>query len=62
MTYTKKGGMTKGSRVSAPQHRSRLPDEEEHQKRLDRARSEKDRCEIERMRDVLAASRRKLLR
>jgi hypothetical protein len=56
---TKKGGMTKGS---APPPRSRLPDEDEHQKRLDRARSENDHSEIERMRDVLAASRRKTLR
>jgi hypothetical protein len=59
MTYSKpvsKGGMTK------PPPRSRLPDEDEHQKLLDRARSEKDRREIERMRDVLAASRKKLFR
>jgi hypothetical protein len=61
MTYTKptkKGGMTKGA---APP-RSRLPDEDEHQKLLDRARSEKYRQEIQRMRDVIAASRRKLMR
>jgi hypothetical protein len=57
MKPTKKG-MTKG----APPLRSRLPDEDEHQKRLDRARSERDRREIERMRDVLAAARRKTLR
>jgi hypothetical protein len=59
MTYTKpvkKGGMTKQAA------RSRLPDEEEHQKRLDRARSEKDRREIERMREVISAARKKLLR
>jgi hypothetical protein len=59
MTYSKpvkKGGMTKQS------GRSRLPDEEEHQKRLDRARSEKDRREIERMREVVSAARKKLLR
>ena len=59
MTYTKpvkKGGMTKQTA------RSRLPDEEEHQKRLDRARSEKDRREIQRMREVISASRQKLMR
>jgi hypothetical protein len=58
MTYTKpvKKGGTKGS---AP--RPRLPDED-HQKLLDRARSEKDRREIERMRDVISASRRKPMR
>jgi hypothetical protein len=59
MTYskpTKKGGLTK----AAPN--SRLPDEDEHQKLLDRARSEKDRREIQRMRDVIAASRKKLMR
>ena len=59
MKPTKKGGMTKGS---APPLRSRLPDEDEHQKRLDRARTERDRREIERMREVLAAARRKTLR
>ena len=61
MTYskpTKKGGMTK---ATAPP-RSQLPDQDEHQKLLDRARSEKDRREIERMRDVIAAARKKLLR
>jgi hypothetical protein len=60
MTYskpTKKGGMTK---ATAPP-RSRLPDQEEHERLLDRARSEKDRREIERMRSVIAASRKKLL-
>jgi hypothetical protein len=60
MTYskpTKKGGMTK---ATAP--RARLPDQDEHDKLLDRARSEKDRREIERMRDVIAAARKKLLR
>jgi hypothetical protein len=51
----KKGGMTKSGR-------SRLPDEEEHQRRLDRARSEKDRQAIERMREVISAARKKLLR
>jgi hypothetical protein len=56
----KKGGVTKGS--APPPLRSRLPDEEEHQKHLDRARSERERLEIERIRDVLAASRQKLLR
>jgi hypothetical protein len=59
MTYTKpvkKGGMTKQS------GRSRLAGEDEHQKLLDRARSEKDRREIERMREVLSAARKKLLR
>jgi hypothetical protein len=59
MTYTKpvkKGGMTKQTA------RSRLPGEEEHQKRLDRARSEKDRRQIERMREVIAAAQKKLLR
>jgi hypothetical protein len=60
MKPTKKGGMTKGS---APPLRSRLLDEDEHQKRLGSARSERDRREIEeRMRDVLAAARRKTLR
>ena len=61
MTYakpTKKGGLTK---ATAPPN-SRLPDEDEHQKLLDRARSEKDRREIQRMRDVIAASRKKLMR
>ena len=61
MTYSKpvkKAGMTK---ATAPP-RSQLPDEDEHQKLLDRARSEKDRKEIERMRDVIATSRRKLMR
>jgi hypothetical protein len=60
MTYTKptkKGGMTK---ATAPN--SRLPDEDEHQKLLDRARSEKDRREIQRMREVISASRKKLMR
>ena len=60
MTYTKptkKGGLTK---ATAPN--SRLPDEEEHQKLLDRARSEKDRREIQRMREVISASRQKLMR
>ena len=55
---TKKGGMTK---ATAPP-RSRLTDEDEHQRLLDRARSEKGRREIERMHDVIAASRKKLLR
>jgi hypothetical protein len=61
MTYskpTKKGGMTK---ATAPP-RARLPDQDEHDRLLDRARSEKDRREIERMRDVIAAARKKLLR
>jgi len=61
MTYTKptkKGGMTK---ATAPP-RARLPDQDEHDKLLDRARSEKDRREIERMRDVIAAARKKLMR
>jgi hypothetical protein len=60
MTYStpvKKGGAPK-----ATPPRSRLPDEDEHQKLLDRARPERDRREIERMRDVIAASRRKVLR
>ena len=62
MTYakpTKKGGMTKATAL--PPH-SRLPDEDEHQKLLDRARSEKDRREIQRMRDLISASRKKLMR
>ena len=59
MKPTKKGGMTKGS---APPLRSRLPDEDEHQKRLGSARSERDRRELDRMREVLAAARRKTLR
>jgi hypothetical protein len=61
MTYTKhtkKGGVTK---ATAPPY-SRPPDEDEHQKLLDRARSEKDRREIQRMRDVIAASRKKPMR
>jgi len=61
MTYSKpvrKGGMTK---ATAPP-RARLPDQDEHDRLLDRARSEKDRREIERMRDVIAAARKKLLR
>ena len=60
MTYSKpvkKAGMTK---ATAP--RSQLPDQDEHQKLLDRARSEKDRKEKQRMRDVIATSRRKLMR
>ena len=60
MTYskpTKKAGLTK---ATAPN--SRLPDEEEHQKLLDRARSEKDRREIQRMREVISASRQKPMR
>jgi hypothetical protein len=60
MTYskpTKKGGASR-----APPPRSRLPDQDEHDKLLDRARSEKDRREIERMRDVIASSRKKLMR
>jgi hypothetical protein len=58
MTYKKpikKAGITQGTAT-------RLPDEEAHQKLLDRARSEKDRREIERMRDVIASSRKKLMR
>ena len=61
MTYSKpvrKGGMTK---ATAPP-RARLPDQDEHDRLLDRARSEKDRREIERMRDVISAARKKLLR
>ena len=54
---TKKGGLAK---AAAPN--SRLPDEEEHRKLLDRARSEKDRQEIQRMREVISATRKKLLR
>jgi hypothetical protein len=60
MTYTKpvkKGSMTK---QTAP--RSRLSDEEEHLKRLDRARSEKDRQELKRIRELTSAARKKLLR
>ena len=38
------------------------PPDDEHRKLLDRARSEKDRREIERMRGVIAASRKKVLR
>jgi hypothetical protein len=38
------GGLTKGR---APPPRSRLPDQADHEKLLDRARSEKDRQEIE---------------
>jgi hypothetical protein len=52
----------KGTKRSAPPLRSRLPDEEDHQKRLDRARSEKDRQEIKRLREVLASARQKPLR
>ena len=58
MTYSKpvkKAGITKAT--TPP----RSPDEE-HQKLLDRARSERDRREIERMRDVIAASRKKPMR
>jgi hypothetical protein len=60
MTYSKpvkKGGATK---ATAPH--SRLPDQDEHERLLDRARSERDRREIERMRDVIAASRKKPMR
>ena len=56
MTYTKP--VKKGTKGTAPPR----PPDEEHQKLLDRARSEKDPREIERMRDVIAASRRKVLR
>jgi hypothetical protein len=59
MKPTKKGGLTKGH---APPPRSRLPDEDEHQKLLDRARSEKDRRETDRLRDVIAAASKKLMR
>ena len=60
MTYTKptkKAGMTKATAPPA-----RPPDEDDHQKLLDRARSEKERKEIERMRDVIAATRKKPMR
>jgi hypothetical protein len=46
--------------IKAPS--SRLPDEDEHQKLLDRARSEKDRREIQRMREVISATRQKPMR
>jgi hypothetical protein len=59
MTYSKP---TKKGPTKAPPPRSRLPDQDEHDRLLDRARSEKDRREIERMRDVIAAARKKLLR
>jgi len=49
------------TKATAPP-RARLPDQDEHDRLLDRARSEKDRREIERMRDVIAAARKKLLR
>jgi hypothetical protein len=59
MTYSKpvkKAGLTKAPTPSRP------PDEDEHRKLLDRARSEKDRREIERMREVISATRQKLMR
>ena len=59
MTYSKP---TKKGPTKAPAPNSRLPDEEEHRKLLDRARSEKDRQEIQRMREVISATRKKLLR
>ena len=57
MTKPTKKGLTK---AAAPN--SRLPDEEEHRKLLDRARTEKDRQEIQRMREVISASRKKPMR
>ena len=59
MTYSKP---TKKGPTKAPAPNSRLPDEEEHRKLLDRARSEKDRQEIQRMREVISASRKKPMR
>jgi hypothetical protein len=62
---TKKGGATKGGVAkgeSRPPLRSKLPDEDDHHRRLDRARGEKERQEVKRMRDVLAASTHKPLR
>jgi hypothetical protein len=58
MTYkpVKQGGMTKQTAPSRPL------DEEEHQKQFDRARSEKDRQDIQRMRAVISVARKKLLR
>jgi hypothetical protein len=61
---TKKGGATKGvaKGETRPPLRSKLPDEDDHLRRLERARGEKEREEIKRMRDVLAASSHKPLR
>jgi hypothetical protein len=58
MTYSKpvKKGLTKAPAPSRP------PDEDEHQRLLDRARSEKDRREIQRMREVISATRQKPMR
>jgi len=58
MTYkpTKKGHMTKKGGPPPP------PRDEDHQRLLDRAASERDRQQIKRMREVLAAARKRLIR
>ena len=58
---TKKKGMVKGPAAPRPPPplRSKLPDQEEHDQLLDKARSEKDREQIKRMRDVLSSSRKR---
>ena len=57
MTYkpTKKGHMTKGGPPPPPRG-------EDHQRLLDRAANERDRQQIKRMREVLAAARKRLIR
>jgi hypothetical protein len=64
MGYSK--GTKKGKAVVKPTAprpppplRSKLPDQQEHEEMLDKARSEKDREQIKRMRDVLSASRKR---
>ena len=64
MGYSKgknKKGMVKGPAAPRPPPplRSKLPDQEENDQMLDKARSEKDREQIKRMRDVLSASRKR---
>jgi hypothetical protein len=55
MTYkpTKKGHMTKGGPP---------PRDEDHQRLLDRAANFRDRQQIQRMREVFAAARKRLIR
>jgi len=60
MTYkpTKKGHMTKRGGPPPPPP----PRDEDHQRLLDRAANERDRQQIKRMREVLAAARKRLIR
>ena len=58
MTYkpTKKGHMTKRGGPPPP------PRDEDHQRLLDRAANFRDRQQIQRMREVFAAARKRLIR